>query len=126
MSYSHAVSMTAVVTRSINYGVDAHVDAGEPLPVAHIRRASLRMRAVHRVAVMSGRGRRGDGGAVAGGEPAGAGGVIGAVRVAAESHGMHGTAVTATVTAARVRARRCRLGAAVRGVEVIYWSQTNA
>lgn len=44
--------------------------------------------------------------------------------MATESHRVDGATVTA-VAAARVRARR-RLGAAIRGVKVIYWSQTNA
>lgn len=123
----------AAVAGWVDNGLDAYVAARQALAVAHVRRAILGVVRVpmQGVAVGGGGGGgsggsgRGDGGAVARGVAGGGVCVVGGA--VGDRHGVVVHAVTAITTppgVLRVHARR--LGAAVRCVEVIYWSQTNA
>lgn len=128
------------VAGAVDDGLDTHVDAGKALAVTHIRRAVLRvvMRvSVHGVAAVGGGGggggRRGDGGAITR-RVTSRGGVVVLGGTVGDGHGVlvHGRVARcccrgrrAPAGVVRVHARG-RLGAAVRRVEVIYWSQTNA
>ena len=126
--------------RSVDDGLDAHVDARQPLAIAHICRINRRRLVVWVVVALS--GVRGVGGAEGGGQGAGVGGGVtlrGSGRsdvicvmlvgvVAADgAHVVSGGAVVPAyrVPAAVARVRgRARPGAAIRRVElVIYWCQ---
>lgn len=94
----------------VDDGIDAHIDAGQPLAVAHVRGPLLGV-----VAVGVGRGGR-DRRAVARGEGAGTGGVVVTVRLVAQVHGVNAAVERGAASGAGARDG---LGAAVGRIEVI-------